>query len=83
MEKQGLSEDEAYQTAPHVRARSPAGRSGSSPRRSRRFSARRYAPAVISKEPFGRTGHDSTRIIFGAAALGCVSQEVADRRWRF
>lgn len=29
--------------------------------------------------PFGRTGHSSTRIIFGAAALSRVSQEVADR----
>jgi aryl-alcohol dehydrogenase-like predicted oxidoreductase len=29
--------------------------------------------------PFGRSGHVSTRIIFGAAALGRVSQDVADR----
>jgi len=29
--------------------------------------------------PFGRTGHDSTRTIFGAAALGRVSQDDADR----
>jgi aryl-alcohol dehydrogenase-like predicted oxidoreductase len=29
--------------------------------------------------PFGRTGHQSTRIIFGGAALSRVSQEVADR----
>lgn len=29
--------------------------------------------------PFGRTGHQSTRIIFGAAALGRVDQTVADR----
>src|SRR5438552_5579026 len=28
---------------------------------------------------FGRTGHLSTRVIFGAAALGRVSQDVADR----
>jgi aryl-alcohol dehydrogenase-like predicted oxidoreductase len=28
---------------------------------------------------FGRTGHESTRLIFGGAALGSVSQEVADR----
>ena len=26
-------------------------------------------PAMISLLPFGRTGHQSTRIIFGAAAL--------------
>jgi len=29
--------------------------------------------------PFGRTGHQSTRIIFGAAALSRVSQDVADQ----
>src|SRR5712691_13454460 len=29
--------------------------------------------------PFGRTGHQSTRILFGGAALGSVSQDVADR----
>src|SRR5215470_8602767 len=29
--------------------------------------------------PFGRTGHRSTRIIFGAAALGAMRQERADR----
>ena len=29
--------------------------------------------------PFGRTGHDSTRIIFGAAALGAVTQDEADQ----
>ena len=28
---------------------------------------------------YGRTGHQSTRIIFGAAALGRVSQDVADQ----
>jgi aryl-alcohol dehydrogenase-like predicted oxidoreductase len=34
---------------------------------------------VIATAPFGRTGHESTRTIFGAAALGSVSQEAADR----
>ena len=29
--------------------------------------------------PFGSSGHDSTRIIFGAAALGNISQDEADR----
>jgi aryl-alcohol dehydrogenase-like predicted oxidoreductase len=29
--------------------------------------------------PFGRTGHESSRVIFGGAALGDVSQPVADR----
>lgn len=28
--------------------------------------------------PFGRTGHDSTRVLFGAAALGAMSQQRAD-----
>jgi aryl-alcohol dehydrogenase-like predicted oxidoreductase len=34
---------------------------------------------VIAKAPFGSTGHESTRTIFGAAALGSVTQEEADR----
>lgn len=34
---------------------------------------------MITKEPFGRTGHDSTRTLFGAAALSQVSQAEADR----
>jgi aryl-alcohol dehydrogenase-like predicted oxidoreductase len=33
---------------------------------------------VIPKRPFGRTGHESTRVIFGAAALGAMRQERAD-----
>ena len=33
----------------------------------------------IPKMPFGNTGHLSTRVIFGAAALATVSQEEADR----
>ncbi|MDQ3929147.1 MAG: aldo/keto reductase [Chloroflexota bacterium] len=33
----------------------------------------------IPKLPFGRLGHESTRTVFGAAALGSVSQEDADR----
>jgi aryl-alcohol dehydrogenase-like predicted oxidoreductase len=33
---------------------------------------------VIAKAEFGRTGHKSTRVIFGAASLGRVSQKVAD-----
>jgi aryl-alcohol dehydrogenase-like predicted oxidoreductase len=33
---------------------------------------------VIAKAAFGRTGHDSTRTIFGAAALGSVTQNDAD-----
>ena len=34
---------------------------------------------MIPKLAFGRTGHESTRTIFGAAALGSVSQDDADR----
>jgi aryl-alcohol dehydrogenase-like predicted oxidoreductase len=34
---------------------------------------------MIPKTPFGSTGHDSSRVIFGAAALGEVSQDHADR----
>jgi len=33
---------------------------------------------VIATSPFGRTGHESTRTIFGAAALGQLSQAEAD-----
>jgi aryl-alcohol dehydrogenase-like predicted oxidoreductase len=33
---------------------------------------------VIATAPFGRTGHDSTRVIFGAAGLGGMRQERAD-----
>jgi len=32
----------------------------------------------IPTAPFGRTGHESTRVIFGAAALGGMRQERAD-----
>jgi aryl-alcohol dehydrogenase-like predicted oxidoreductase len=34
---------------------------------------------VIAKAPFGKTGHESVRTIFGAAALGSVTQAEADR----
>ena len=34
---------------------------------------------MIATAPFGRTGHDSSRAIFGAAALGSVSRVDADR----
>lgn len=33
---------------------------------------------MIPKAEFGRTGHHSTRVVFGAAALSRVSQKVAD-----
>jgi aryl-alcohol dehydrogenase-like predicted oxidoreductase len=34
---------------------------------------------MIDTSPFGNTGHQSTRVIFGAAALSRMSQESADR----
>lgn len=34
---------------------------------------------MIAKMKFGNTGHESTRVLFGAAALGPVSQDDADR----
>ena len=35
--------------------------------------------AAIATMPFGKTGHTSTRILFGAAALGAMTQERADQ----
>src|SRR5712692_4602976 len=34
---------------------------------------------MIDRSPFGNTGHQSTRVIFGAAALSKMSQESADQ----
>ena len=34
---------------------------------------------MIAKLPFGRTGHMSTRTLFGAAAFSDVTQDEADR----
>jgi aryl-alcohol dehydrogenase-like predicted oxidoreductase len=34
---------------------------------------------TIATQPFGRTGHQSSRLIFGGAALGRVGQDEADR----
>lgn len=34
---------------------------------------------AIETQPFGRSGHLSTRTLFGAAALGAVTQDAADR----
>jgi aryl-alcohol dehydrogenase-like predicted oxidoreductase len=34
---------------------------------------------MIPLQPFGKTGHESTRILFGAAALSVVSQDEADQ----
>ena len=35
--------------------------------------------SVIERIPFGRTGHQSTRVVFGAAALGGMKQARADQ----
>ncbi len=37
-----------------------------------------YAGRMISRAPFGRTGHQSSRAIFGAAALGAMSERRAE-----
>ena len=34
---------------------------------------------MIPTIPFGKTGHHSSRILFGAAALGAMRQERADQ----
>jgi aryl-alcohol dehydrogenase-like predicted oxidoreductase len=34
---------------------------------------------MLPTAPFGRTGHNSTRVIFGAAGLGRASQDTADQ----
>ncbi len=34
---------------------------------------------MLEKNPFGKTGHTSTRILFGAAALGGMRQDRADK----
>jgi aryl-alcohol dehydrogenase-like predicted oxidoreductase len=34
---------------------------------------------MIALQPFGRTGHESTRLLFGAAAIGNVGQDEADQ----
>src|SRR4051812_31401685 len=44
-----------------------------------RSDGRRYAFSMIQKAPFGSTGHESSRAIFGAAALAEVSQADAER----
>ena len=33
---------------------------------------------MIETAPFGSTGHESTRVIFGAAALGAMTQPRAN-----
>src|SRR5262249_18029826 len=67
----------------HSRTSSPAcsRRSAASSTASRRPASSSHldsAVGVIAKPPFGRTGHESCRVIFGAAALSDVSQSVAD-----
>lgn len=43
-----------------------------------RDAANGYGRIMLPTAPFGRTGHRSTRVIFGAAALGGMSQTRAD-----
>ena len=38
---------------------------------------------MIERAPFGATGHESSRVIFGAAALGSVSKAEADTALSF
>lgn len=40
--------------------------------------AEAYGRSMLPTMPFGRTGHHSTRVIFGAAGLGGMRQERAD-----
>src|SRR4051794_25298304 len=42
------------------------------------ISPARYSSDMLPTRLFGRTGHQSTRVIFGAAALGAMGQERAD-----
>ena len=35
--------------------------------------------AMIARQLFGRTGHESTRTVFGGAALSKVTQDEADQ----
>src|SRR3954453_779454 len=42
------------------------------------ISPARYSSGMLPTRTFGRTGHQSTRVIFGAAALGAMGQERAD-----
>ena len=35
--------------------------------------------SMIERAPFGRTGHDSSRVIFGSAGIARADQETADR----
>lgn len=44
-----------------------------------RIRSERVCTMAISRQVFGRTGHMSTRAIFGAAALGKVNQDEADQ----
>src|SRR5215468_2169120 len=67
----------------HSRTSSPAcsrrsAASSTASRRPARCSHLDSTVGVIAKAPFGSTGHESSRVIFGAAALSDVSQSVAD-----
>jgi Aldo/keto reductase family len=49
-----------------------------SPKATKSQGTSRYSRVVIAKAPFGTTGHESTRTIFGGAALGSLSQAEVD-----
>jgi predicted aldo/keto reductase-like oxidoreductase len=40
---------------------------------------RKEGDPMLAKKPFGKTGHESTRCLFGAAALSGATQAAADR----
>jgi aryl-alcohol dehydrogenase-like predicted oxidoreductase len=43
------------------------------------FNSSKSEARMIERQPFGRTGHESTRAIFGAAALSKATQDDADQ----
>src|SRR3954454_9315995 len=59
---------------------SPAGRRrrGREPPTGQGWWYEAYGRHMIERAPFGRTGHQSSRVVFGAAALGGMRQERAD-----
>src|SRR5439155_6482024 len=45
----------------------------------KRMETREEVVMPIPTLTFGRTGHESTRVLFGGAAVGSVTQDTADR----
>ena len=75
----GQPDDALRQTALQLPCVIPKGALGHARGRLPRLHALTYRRGVhaIPTAPFGRTGHDSTRVIFGAAALAHVSESEA------